>query len=734
MWSQFENKQRESPSDSAQLPKKEQKEIAATILWSLTRFPEKLQFAPFVALAWIVGHKTQLIISIVSVLLMIIVGMGASVIQQRLQGRWYPLKFFAEPIQAAAMPPDGPDVYIVTQKPYFTEDPATLLWSPGGNDWRILSRAFIYGRVSALLITQSDSTRRIYVSVVSRGILRSDDNGTSWELINNGLRSFDIRALVADPLNSDVIYAGTGDRRGVFATLDGGNTWQSISSDELATVSVLAMTSTVSEGGTLLAGTDDGRIFAYKRSSRKWQLVSAYPGVGDIVGISGEPELGQYIYAGTANGDLLVSSDGGVSWILLKKIPTVFGINSIAVVPGRPNVVYVNGYGIGGHLLWKSEDFGQNWRQASNEFTREAMRWLLIPRQEPSKLYIAGLAGFFESENGASSWNFHSSIESPVASIDNITISPLRDGPIYASAGGAVFFTSELNQSAWGRGRGLLAESVRDIVPDPTNPYAAYAGVYLTNKWSVFVTLDGGKTWQATSPPSAIPERYLNDTTSLDIAVTERGTILYAGTNGCGVIHTTDKGSSWETWGRQDCLIPRSAPKHILDLVIDPHSPETVYVAADSTKFFVSQDRGHTWESYAIPVTTEIAAIEADPVVKGRVYLIAGAEGFWRSDDSGKTWASYSRGLGDNALSTMVTDPVAAETVIVGTINGDVLETTDGGRSWQSIRENLVVSDVWVVASGGPDVGVLLASRHDGLYQYQRGSLTYLWRKREGVP
>ena len=80
----------------------------------------------------------------------------------------------------------------------------------------------------------------------------------------------------------------------------------------------------------------------------------------------------------------------------------------IAVSPGQPDVVYLATYGVGGYVLWKSQDSGQSWHPVSNDqFTREYIGWLLsIPRQDSDKVYVAGVAGFYETEDGGSSLAF----------------------------------------------------------------------------------------------------------------------------------------------------------------------------------------------------------------------------------------------------------------------------------------------------------------------------------------
>jgi len=717
-----------SRSDTTQLPKTERKKPAATVLWALRRFAnvsEVLRFAPIAAWGWMVSHGTQIIAAVGSALLVAALVLVFWSVREGLRGEWYPTHtLFAGRVSAAALSPDNPNiVYIITPRGPVAGDGASLLWRQGDDEWKILSQSFTNSPVSLLLITRSNGKPRIYVSVRERGILRSDDNGKSWKLINAGLHSYDIRAIVADPLNPDILYAGSGDKRGVFESRDGGDTWEDISEDGMFGVSVLSMVFTPYGSGTLLAGTEDGRIMAHRRSESGWRLASAYPGAGPVVCMSAELEEGKHIYAGTSTGNVLVSSNGGADWIFPRRTLDVFGISSIVVVPGEPNVAYMDAFGIGGYVVWKTEDGGQNWRHVSDDqFTREGMRWLLIHEREPGTLYAAGGAGFFETQDGGDSWIFHRSIGAPLASVNDIAVSPFSDGPTYASVGGAIYSSLNPETGVWKRGDGLLAIHVRDIVPDPDNAATAYAGVYLPNKWSVFTTMDGGETWQSTPPPVDIPERYLNDTMALDIARMDGRTVLYAGTNGCGVFYTTDRGASWESGGRKDCSPSGDAPKNVLDLAIDPRSADTLYVAAESSRVFITEGRGRSWQSYPTPLTTEIIAIEVDPEIEGRVYLIAGSDGFWRSDDGAKTWERYSMGLEEKSLSSMAIIPGMAETLFVGAISGEVWKTVDGGQHWTPVRENLAVTNISTLASGILK-GTIWLGGNDGLYRYEPGTL-----------
>jgi photosystem II stability/assembly factor-like uncharacterized protein len=97
-----------------------------------------------------------------------------------------------------------------------------------------------------------------------RGIFMSTDGGASWLPINNGLAGlFDIRssitALVIDPQNSNILYAGTSGG-GVFRSIDGGTNWGPFN-DGLTNLDVRVLAVAPGSLNTLYAGTAGG-VFA----------------------------------------------------------------------------------------------------------------------------------------------------------------------------------------------------------------------------------------------------------------------------------------------------------------------------------------------------------------------------------------------------------------------------------------------------------------------------------------
>ena len=220
----------------------------------------------------------------------------------------------------------------------------------------------------------------------------------------------------------------------------------------------------------MLAGTDDGRVLAHGSGDTDWRLVSAYPGIGAIVCLAVEPNEGAATYAGTSTGNLLMSEDGGASWSYLQRPVGVFQTYSLAVVPGSPEHVYMDTWGIGGAVIWVSRDKGLHWQPVPDDkITRE----LAMLFTQGDRLYAAGRAGFFETADGGATWRYASELGAPLALASDLAVSQ-AGGPTYAAVEGAVFATSDPEAEQWARGTGLLASIVRDVKPDPSDPDVAY--------------------------------------------------------------------------------------------------------------------------------------------------------------------------------------------------------------------------------------------------------------------
>lgn len=222
---------------------------------------------------------------------------------------------------------------------------------PGGLDaWEELGPGNIGGRTRAILINPVNPDI-LYAGGVAGGVFKSTDAGASWNPTSDDLINIAISSMVMDPTDPDVIYAGTGEGffnidgvrgLGIFKTIDAGATW------------------------TQLAGTVEPAVpfGAFFRCNK----------------LAISPNDHDRLYAATRTA-VWTSADAGATWEALLDNPSVTdlppgvpeadgssaGFTDIAVrqdTPmGEPDVIFVAAGSLGPSGVYRSEDGGATWEK-----------------------------------------------------------------------------------------------------------------------------------------------------------------------------------------------------------------------------------------------------------------------------------------------------------------------------------------------------------------------------------
>jgi hypothetical protein len=233
----------------------------------------------------------------------------------------------------------------------------------------------------------------------------------------------------------------------------------------------------------------------------------------------------------------------------------------------------------------------------------------------------------------------------------------------------------------------------RAIVVDPQDKarFLVAAGVQ-----GAFLTQDDGATW---TPLSGARSWY-----ALAMHPTDPRVIL-AGVEGDAltcILRSDDGGSTWAPASVKLTAGARDAPPHISTLVFSRSDPRVAYAGGservdwqDRAALFTSADGGRTFiPTLALPPETyNVLSLAVQPT-NSKVVLLAGqcttpdgdrVGALWRTQDGGATWERvYSPG----GFNTVVFDPSNPDVAYAA--GGPVLKTTDGGRTWQVIREGRV--------------------------------------------
>lgn len=258
--------------------------------------------------------------------------------------------------------------------------------------------------------------------------------------------------------------------------------------------------------------------------------------------------------------------------------------------------------------------------------------------------------------------------------------------------------------SAWRQiGPVSIGGRVSDIEAVADDPRIIFVGAA---SGGVFRSLNNGVSWD----PVFDADGTALSIGDIAIAPSDRN-VVWVGTGeannrqtstwGDGVYRSLDGGTTWQNMGLRDT-------QSIGRVVIDPHHPEIVFVAAAGHLFGPSEQRGlyrtrnggTTWQK-VLGIDANTGVIDVALAADGRTLLAATYErrrrafGFvgggpasaiWRSLDGGDSWTRMSKGLpvgntGRIGVAIAANDPHIVYAVIEN-LEGGVFRSTDGGASW----------------------------------------------------
>ncbi|HWC16909.1 MAG TPA: hypothetical protein VG498_07830 [Terriglobales bacterium] len=209
---------------------------------------------------------------------------------------------------------------------------------------------------------------------------------------------------------------------------------------------------------------------------------------------------------------------------------------------------------------------------------------------------------------------------------------------------------------------------------------------------------------------------------------------ILLGTSAGQIYQSTDAGKTWLRFVR----IGKGNDYVIDHIIFDPKQSGTIYVAAwtlehEGGSVFKSTDDGHSWAALAPMEGKSVRALAmaaSDPNT-----LVAGAlDGVYRSRNAGETWTRISPESSAEIknIESIAIDPADPEAVYAGTWHLP-WKTTDGGRSWHSIKQGVIDdSDVFSIIIDPAQPQVVYASACSGIYKSENAG--ELFHKIQGIP
>jgi photosystem II stability/assembly factor-like uncharacterized protein len=247
---------------------------------------------------------------------------------------------------ALAFSPDDPNAV------FFGHHNGIMRSDDGGRTWRPLVERRNFDAM-ALAVSRGDP-RALFLA--GHDIFQvSKDAGATWQPVAHNLSGTDIHGFAMSPNDPHRLYAFVVGH-GVFASADGGKTWQPVGGQVPGDVHALA-----SAGGnpeTLYAGSMRAGVLRSTDGGRSWAAANGGLGTGGVMALAVDPVDPRTIYAGAGAG-LYKSTDSGATWSKLP-YPGESAV-TLAVSPSNPNVVLTVAVKGNQGLVYHSEDGGRTW-------------------------------------------------------------------------------------------------------------------------------------------------------------------------------------------------------------------------------------------------------------------------------------------------------------------------------------------------------------------------------------
>ncbi len=263
--------------------------------------------------------------------------------------------------------------------------------------------------------------RRMYVGTESGLIvLAEDDDG--WRQERTALDGKPIGPLLA-PADQRVLYAAV-PHQGVYATRDGGRTW-----DHTLSADVRSLASDAA-GRAIYAGTEPIHLFRTEDGGDHWEEVEGlqrmpdnvkeqwwfpvYPHDAHVLSIHVDETDDRIIYLGLEHGGIVRSDDRGANWVDVSAGIEYLDIHMVASDPRQQNLVYA----ATARAFYRSEDYGRDWVLSEAGLTRDYMHDFLVRPGPQTSLFMTTANGtppawlrptraesvIFRSDDGGQSW------------------------------------------------------------------------------------------------------------------------------------------------------------------------------------------------------------------------------------------------------------------------------------------------------------------------------------------
>lgn len=581
---------------------------------------------------------------------------------------------------------------------------------------RNIGPAMISGRVSDFAV-HPERPNEFFVATASGNLWKTSNNMTTWTPLFEKQGSYAIGVIEMAPSDSKVLWLGSGENNaqrsvaygdGVYKSVDGGKSWSNMGLKDSGHISQIWIDPAnvnhvlVASQGPLWSNGGDRGLYESSDGGQSWTQIldiDQYTGINEFVVHPENPNVivatsyqrrrhvWTLINGGPGSG-IHKTTDGGKTWSRITAgLPTEhMGRIGIAMAPSAPDMLYAiveaNDAEKG---VYRSVDFGQTWKKRSGHMTSSPQYYneLVVDPLNSNRLY--SLDTFSKvSEDGGKTFT---SLSNEYRHVDDhaLWIDPNNTDHLLMGGDGGVYESWDRGQK-WRHAQNLPLGQFYRAQPDNAEPFYNVCGGTQDNNslcapsrtdvmhgitnadWNIVIGGDGYKPQIDPNDPNIIYAQYqYGGLARYDRRTRERVSITPHPKEG-------EKAYKWN-W---------NSP-----LLLSPHKSTRLFYAAE--KVFQSDDRGENWRVISPDLTRQIDRNKLK--VMDRV---------WSVDTIAKNASTSMYG----SIIALSESPLKEALMYVGTDDGLISVTLDGGKNWRTEDSFKGVPDMSLVED-------IIASQHD---------------------
>ena len=637
-----------------------------------------------------------------------------------------------------------------------------------------------------------------YVATRNGGVWKTTNNGTTFEPIFDEQRYLSIGAIALAPSNPEVVWVGTGEAynarssnrgNGVYKSEDGGKTWKHMGLEDTHHIAKIIIHPEnpdivyVAAMGHLFTPNKERGLFKTTDGGKTWKkilYVNESTGVIDLVINPLNPDI---LYAATyemmrrpwelkrggPGSGIYKTTDGGRTWQKLTNgLPSgKVGRIGIDIYLKNPNILYaiVENLNKGTPFgeVYRTDDAGRTWRRVSppeinlSEKAPYSFNQIRIDPTDDKKIYVLGIT-LANSTDGGKTWH---DVKWPpkrlfskaFGDVRTLWIDPLNPDRIFFGSDGGVFISYDGGKTCDHYYNLPLGEFYA-VGVDMDEPYNIYGGLQdhdswkgPSNGWSGRITISDWVTvgiqdgmYNQVDPicsrwlyntfqfgghrrvdqrlgvaKNIMPKRekgkepYRFNWTPPLIISPHNSSIIYTGAQ--VLLRSLDRGEHWEeispdlTTNDREKIKAGGREIHyctITTISESPLKPGLIWVGTDDGKVWITKNGGVDWidltenlTKAGAPINYNVSRVFASYHNPGTAYVTK--SGFkwddfkpfvFKTTDYGKTWISISNNLPEFPVNVIIEDRKNPNLLFVGTDSG-LYVSINGGKKWFPMKNNL---------------------------------------------